>query len=122
MLITKKIIDLIIYAHKNGIDMQEFEAVDATDTNVVDDAEPKKKKPKKHSYTTKASEPMAGTGASISDKEVLKMRQFISVQKALGKLTDDQVSAVKELSGTFARNLSLGQREQLRNIYEDLKQ
>jgi hypothetical protein len=118
MLITKKIIDLIIYAHENGVDIQEFEAMDSTDTDVVDDAEPKKKeRKKKYNYTVKEKP----TGASISDKDVMTMRQFLCVQKSLGKLSAEQTAALDETKGKFARTLTLGQREQIKDMFEEIK-
>lgn len=72
---------------------------------------------KKYNYTTKEK----STGVSISDRDVKIMRQYIQTAKWQGKLSDNQIFAFKETNGIRAKDLSIPQREQIRNIFEDLK-
>lgn len=61
------------------------------------------------------------SGASISDEDIRELRIRISVAKASGKLSENQLAALKESEGVRIKDLNHAQREQIRNIVEDLK-
>lgn len=115
MKIGKDVIKLIVYAHENGIDIVELEVADsgAVKSALLKDPKPVRK-------TKKEMDPDQFSG-SISDKEITKMRAFLSLANSTGLLTPNQKSALEATMGTFARNLSYEQKKQIKDIYEEAK-
>lgn len=61
------------------------------------------------------------TGVSITERDIKKYRTYINVAEANGKLTDNQADAWFALKTAKVRSMSIAQKEQIKNIFDDLK-
>lgn len=79
----------------------------------------KKKRESAEFITPAKGSALVGAGAKITESQIKGWKAALWARRQGGLLSDTQIAAIDALKGTFARNLTPEQKQQVKDIFEE---